>query len=155
MFEYLFGYNLRLNELQAAIGNIQLKRFNALLDKRKIVAKNWLDILSEFKDIFSFQTVTDNSDHSWFGFCLTLKKSSKLNVKDFRNFLSNNGIENRPIICGNIARQPAIKNYKHRVVGQLNNSNYIMNNSFSIGCHQNIKRKSQKYTYDLFKRYLK
>lgn len=149
------GYNLRLNELQAAIGNTQLKKFNSILDKRKTVAKRWLDILSKFKHIFSFQTVTDNSEHSWFGFCLTLKKDSKLDIKDFRNYLSINGIENRPIICGNVAKQPAMKHYKHRVVGQLNNSNYIMNNSFSIGCHQSIKHKSQKYTFDIFKQYLR
>lgn len=148
------GYNLRLNELQAAIGNIQLKKFNGILKKRKTVANRWANILSEFKDIFSFQEVTENADHSWFGFCLTLKNPEKQKIRKFRKFLSENGIENRPIICGNVAKQPAIKNYKHRVIGTLENSNYVMNNSFSIGCHQNISYESQKYAFKVFKKFL-
>ncbi len=147
------GYNLRLNEVQASIGNVQLKKFHSILKKRKKVAERWLEILKPFENQILFQKELKNAEHSWFGFCMSLKQIKKNQLNDFRNFLTKNGIENRPIICGNMVKQPALKKFRHRFIGELSNSNYVMNNSFSIGCHQDVTTDSQHFVYKLFKNY--
>ena len=71
------------------------------------------------------------------------------------DYLNKNGIETRPVVSGNLAKQPVTKLYPHRVSGRLENVNYIMNNSFSIGCHQNITYDEIDYIHMKIKKFLK
>ena len=103
--------------------------------------------------MFSIQKQTKNSEHSWFGIPIFLKKKDPKLVTRFRKILDKKNIETRPIICGNITVQPAMKKLNYRIYGNLKNSNFIMRNSFAIGCHQNISTKNLNYASKIIKNF--
>ncbi len=132
------GFNLRPTEIQAAIAFNQFKRLNILMkirneNRNKIINKLKKDI--KWNDQFEFVSVSKNINPSWFGLPILIK-NKKINKKKFLEMLSNNGIENRPIISGNFLNQPAAKLYKF--TGKKNeflNSNDIEKRGFFIGLH--------------------
>lgn len=132
------GYNLRATELQASIGLIQLKKLDKFVNQRVNNAK-WLlkNLKNEIGHNVRFQETQEKGKHSYFGFILILKENCKLKVPQIRRFLSNDKIESRPIICGDICKQPAFKFIKHRS-GNNKVAKYIMDRAFSIGIHQNL-----------------
>ena len=99
---------------------------------------NKTEPLQRFDNLFSFQEETPKGRHSWFGFSLIVRDSSKFGVHALRAALGRANIETRPIIAGNIARQPALKHYAHRTVGDLRHATAVMQRGFSIGNHQAI-----------------
>ncbi len=132
------GYNLRITDVQASIGIEQLKKFNQFYKTRSRNAKKLQKHINNI-EFLSYQKQTQNGISSNFGFPLIIKKGYKVKLDKLRNFLLKKNIETRPIICGNIAKQPAMKLFKHRVHGKLENSTYVMNNGLAIPNHQNIK----------------
>ena len=132
------GYNLRMNEVQAAIGLAQLPKLPGFVETRRANAHAWTADLSKWGDFFSFQEETVGGRSSWFGFSIVLKPAARFSVAEIRDYLGRAGIETRPIICGNIARQPGMQLYPHRVVGDLRHANNIMDRAFSFGNHQAI-----------------
>jgi CDP-6-deoxy-D-xylo-4-hexulose-3-dehydrase len=149
------GYNLRITELQAAMGLEQLPKLADFVAKRRENSLAWKDELSQYADFFDFQHDTKNAESSYFGFPLILKKNGPISLPKISKFLNNAGIETRPIICGNISKQPAMKMYQHRIVGDLANSNHIMENGFSFGNHQAIGQEARSYVNSNIDRFLK
>ena len=147
------GYNIRGSEIGAAIGLIQLKKLKRIISIRRKIGKFWK---KHFKnnDVLSIQKETINSEHSWFGIPIYLKRQNPKLVKKLRKLLDKNNIETRPIICGNITVQPAMKKLKYKISGKLENSNYIMKNSFAIGCHQNITKDNLLYAKKIIEKSL-
>lgn len=139
------GYNLRPMEFQAAVGSVQLPKLNSFVNTRRENAAHWLRDLARFGGVFSFQQEMRKGRHSWFGFPITVKDGAPFTVKQARDFLARNNIETRPIICGNIARQPGLKLYKHRVVGDLRHSDKVMRDSFTFGNHQAVDANARQY----------
>lgn len=135
------GYNLRATELQASIGLIQLKKLNKFVNKRVSNAK-WLmrNLKDQIGHNVRFQETQTNGKHSYFGFIIILRENCKLKVPQIRKMLSKNNVESRPIICGDICKQPAFKYIKHRT-GNNKVARYIMDRAFSVGIHQNLIRK--------------
>ena len=82
------------------------------------------------------------------------KKNPKL-INKIRKILDKKNIETRPIICGNITVQPAMKKLNYRIYGKLDNANFIMKNSFAIGCHQNISAENLNYASNIIKNFKK
>ena len=148
------GYNLRVTEVQAAMGSVQLRKLDDFIRRRQETARFWLDAMSEFKKYFDFQNTTPDSEHTWFGFSFVLKNDVSFTVKEITQFLNHKGIETRPIIAGNIAAQPAMKYFEHRVEGSLNRSNHIMRNAFSIGCHQDVTLGAQKWVVEMIREFI-
>ncbi len=146
------GYNIRGSEIGATIGLVQLKRLKKILLIRKKIGKFWTKFFLK-NDMFSVQKQTKNSEHSWFGIPIFLKKKDPKLVTRFRKILDKKNIETRPIICGNITVQPAMKKLNYRIYGNLKNSNFIMRNSFAIGCHQNISTKNLNYASKIIKNF--
>ena len=149
------GYNLRLTEPQAVMGSIQLKKLDKFLNIRKRNAEYLLNLLNEFSDTFIFQQSRPSDKHSWFGFAFTLRKNQNFSREQICKFLNKKGIETRVIVAGNLAIQPALKNFKFKKISSLKNSSYIMNNSFSIGMHQGLNKKSMHYIKDCIYKFLK
>ena len=143
------GYNLRGSEIGASIGIEQLKKFKNIISKRRKIAKKFVTFFKSMSHL-KLQSETKNSDHSGFGLPIYLNK--KINIKKIRSFLDKKNIETRPIICGNITSQPALRKFKYKIKGSLRNSNFIMKNSFAIGCHQNIEDKNIKYAQKLLRK---
>ena len=139
------GYNLRITELQGAFGLEQIKKFTGLIKKREKVFLRWKKILKKYSSYFITQKILEKGKSSYFGFPITIKEKSPFNVLQIREYFRINGIETRPIICGNICLQPAFKHYPHRIYKNLSKATYVMKNSFSVGCHQNVSKESQKY----------
>ena len=139
------GYNLRPTELAGAMGSVQLPKLEGFVDARRASAAWFRRTLAQYEDFFAFQDETPKGRSSWFGFALRLKKSAPFSVPDLTKALNKASIETRPIICGNIARQPAMKLYPHRVVGDLKHATDVMVNAFSFGNHQDVDGRAQSY----------
>lgn len=139
------GYNLRATELQGAIGSVQLPKLATYVATRRQNA-HWLtERLADHADILSCQSETLNGRHSWFGFPMTISESAPFAVNDIMTELGKAGIETRPIICGNIARQPGLQLYPHRTHGDLHHASAVMERGFSIGNHQDIDVGGREY----------
>lgn len=139
------GYNLRLTELQAAFGTVQLPKLAGFVDARRTNTAEWQKDLARWSAYFEVQRETPKARGSCFGFPLILKHEAPFSVADITAFLNKASIETRPIICGNIAEQPAIQLYEHRVVGDLCHSSKVMDAGFSFGNHQAIDAAARAY----------
>ena len=134
-----FGYNLKATEMQAAIGCEQLKKVRDLTRKRRENWKKLYDMMKEHEDIFILPEPEKNSDPSWFGFLVTIRPESGIARNDVTRFLEEHNIQTRLLFSGNLIRHPcfdSIRNSgKYRVVGNLKNTDLIMNNSFWVGVY--------------------
>ena len=111
--------------------------------------------MEKISDLISFQETTKNAESSYFGFAINIKKNKIFDRSKFTRYLNQNGIETRPIICGNIAKQPVMKYYKYRSDKSLKCSTNIMNQSFSIGCHQSICDEAKWHVIKTFKNFFR
>ncbi|MDO9055517.1 MAG: lipopolysaccharide biosynthesis protein RfbH [Sulfuricurvum sp.] len=133
-----FGFNLKVSDMQAAIGVAQLEKFPTFVEKRK---ENFSKLYNGLKDLKEITLVEKQplSDPSWFGFMITLKEGVKFSRNDIVEFLENSNIQTRNLFAGNMLRHPMfdslIKNEEYRVVGDLINTDKIMNDSFWIGLY--------------------
>ncbi|HEY7384061.1 MAG TPA: DegT/DnrJ/EryC1/StrS family aminotransferase [Beijerinckiaceae bacterium] len=142
------GYNLRPTELAGAMGLVQLPKLADFVRIRRENAAWFAAELKRFAELFSFQEEHPKGESSWFGFPLILKQSTPFNTAELTAHLNAAGIETRPIICGNIARQPALQHYEHRTVGTLNNANRVMDRAFSFGNHQAIDAAARSHVVE-------
>ena len=133
------GYNLRATELQAAIGLVQYRKLNDFVAARRRVAEKLKSVFDRYADMIQTQQELPEAQSSWFGFPVVIKDdASFFNARYVRAYLENHGIETRPLICGNIARQPGMKLWPHRISGDLKHADHVMKSGFSIGCHQGM-----------------
>lgn len=137
------GYNFRLTEVQAAIGLCQLPKLDGIIARRRASHSAYVNALSHIPYL-RFQKETEGGKSSCFGFSMVLV-DAPFTVKELRTHLESRGIETRPIICGNIAKQPVMKKYEHRVFGDLKNATDVMVNGFSIGVHQDVTQDQVDY----------
>jgi CDP-4-dehydro-6-deoxyglucose reductase, E1 len=134
-----FGFNLKVSDMQAAVGVAQLEKFPAFVEKRKENHKRLVDGLKGLENYISIQKATQNSDPSWFGFLITVNDDMQFTRNDMSIFLEDNKIQTRNLFAGNILRHPLfdemIENKDYRVIGDLVNTDKIMNDSFWIGLY--------------------
>lgn len=149
------GYNLRPTELAGSMGLVQLPKLADFVRIRRENAAWFRNALGGFETLFDFQNEHPKGESSWFGFPIILKESAPFTVSDLTAHLNAGGIETRPIICGNIARQPALQHYEHRTVGELTNANTVMNRAFSFGNHQAIDDGARRYVVEQIGRFVK
>jgi CDP-6-deoxy-D-xylo-4-hexulose-3-dehydrase len=131
------GFNLKSTEQQAAFGLEQIKRIE---DFNYIRRKNFRQLyngLKQYEDYFILPKATPNSDPSWFSFPLTIKKNAFFNRSDIQKFLADKNIETRVMFGGNISAHPGFKG-TGRIHGELKNANFILSNTFLLGCHQGL-----------------
>lgn len=139
------GYNLKVTDWQSAIGLAQLEKLPEFTKKRRENFEYMHEKLKQFSDYIILPEKTENSNPSWFGFLITVKKHNmhnrnSFNRNDLVKKLEENNIGTRLLFAGNVLKQPAYKGIKHRVVGDLHNTDTIMNNTFWIGVHPNITK---------------
>ena len=142
------GYNLRLTEVQGAMGSVQLPKLKQFVRSRRNSGKILLNGLSQYDSVINFQKETPNGRHSWFGFPMVIHKKAPFSVQELRHHLETSGIETRPIIAGNIALQPAVKMYPHRIYGNLENSSHVMTNGLAVACHQSLDEAACEHIID-------
>ena len=139
------GYNLRATEPQGAMGSLQLRKLDRFVKIRAENAEHWLRVLAPLGDLFEFVTVTPGASSSWFGFPMHVKPGAPFTSRELMSHLQARGIEMRPLNAGNIAAQPAIRSYPHRVVGDLAQVNRIWKNGFTFGNHQHVDPAARDY----------
>lgn len=132
------GFNLKPTDVQVAMGIVQLRKFPEFMKRRKDNFYKLYEIFSRYDQYFVLPEAAKNSEPCWFVFPLTVKENRKFNREDIVSWLERNLIETRPILAGNITKQPAYLNVKFRTTGKLQNSDYIMRNSFFIGLYPGI-----------------
>ena len=144
------GYNVRPTEIQSAIALNQFKRLNQFIKIRNINRNKIINNLKKndkWKNQFSFVEVESNIKPSWFGLPILINKKYSYVKKEFLNYLSKKGIENRPIISGNFLNQPAATFYNFKSSkNDFKNADEIEERGFFIGLHtNNIKEVEIKY----------
>ncbi len=133
-----FGFNLKVSDMQAAVGCAQLQKFPSFVEKRK---ENYKKLYDGLKDVAELSLVEaqPNSDPSWFGFMMTLKEGVGFSRNELVEYLENANIQTRNLFAGNMLRHPMFdaltRNEDYRVIGELNNTDKIMNDSFWIGLY--------------------
>jgi CDP-6-deoxy-D-xylo-4-hexulose-3-dehydrase len=152
-----FGFNLKVSDMQAAVGVAQLEKLPTFVEKRK---ENQKKLYNELKDLKEFQLVETqpNSDPSWFGFMMTLTNEAKFTRNEIVEYLENNNIQTRNLFAGNMTRHPMFdsmileKDYK--IVGKLTVTDKIMNDSFWIGLYPGMGDDAIEYIIKKIKEYI-
>jgi len=147
------GYNLKPIELQAAIGLDQLKKLPNFLATRLRNFNILYEFFEGYNEYFYLPKATENSKPSWFSFPLTIRENAPFKRKDIVLWLEKKNIETRFMFAGNILRQPAYKDIKYRKIGDLKNSDLIMNNTFFLGIYPGITEEMMEYIIDSLKKF--
>jgi CDP-6-deoxy-D-xylo-4-hexulose-3-dehydrase len=143
-----FGFNLKVSDMQAAIGCAQLEKFPDFVELRK---QNYLKLYNGLKDLNQLHLVQaqKNSDPSWFGFMMTLSDEADFSRNELVQFLEDNKIQTRNLFAGNITRHPLFAqmelNKDYRIVGDLSVTDQIMNKSFWIGLYPGMGDDALEY----------
>jgi len=127
------GYNLKSGDIQAAIGLAQLDRLDSFIELRR---RNWAYLKAALKDLNEFLILpepTQNSDPSWFGFALTVKSGGPKTRNEIVQELNRSKVATRLLFGGNLLRQPAFKGTPRRIIGELTNTDIVMNDTFWVG----------------------
>lgn len=141
------GYNLQMTEMQAALGVAQMDKLPGFIAHRKRLFKRYYDGLKDLEDIFWLPEATPGSDPAWFGFPLTFREAH--DTQAFCRALDEKGICNRRMFAGNILRQPAYKDIEHRIIGDLTNTNWIMDNGFWLFLSPTITDEMADYVIEV------
>jgi CDP-6-deoxy-D-xylo-4-hexulose-3-dehydrase len=151
------GYNLKATDMQSAIGLAQLKKLEGFIKQRTENFKKLYEGLKQFENFFILPKWLPEAEPSWFGFLLTIKENTLFKRDDIVRFLQKKKIATRYLFGGNLLRQPYFTDNKreYRVVGELKNTDVIMNNTFWIGCYPGINAEIIKYMIDCFAEFLK
>jgi CDP-4-dehydro-6-deoxyglucose reductase, E1 len=132
------GYNLKLTDMQAAIGVAQLKKLPTFIAARQKNFQRLYSALQKYEEFFILPKVTPRSEPSWFGFLITVRPGAPINRFDLVQHLESRRIGTRQLFAGNILKQPAYAEIKHRVVGELTNTDIITTNTFWIGVYPGL-----------------
>ncbi len=132
------GYNLKVTDMQAAIGLEQLKKLPGFIEKRNHNFSRLSSKLSAIQDDLILPVATPNSEPSWFGFILTVKDGEKVSRNKMTQYLEANKIQTRMLFAGNLTKQPAFDGVEYRLASDLKNTDKIMNDTFLVGVYPGL-----------------
>jgi CDP-6-deoxy-D-xylo-4-hexulose-3-dehydrase len=132
------GYNLKVTDMQAAIGIEQLKKLPSFIERRIHNFNRLKAGLSELQDILILPEATPNSEPSWFGFILTIKDGAKYSRTRITEYLEANKVQTRMLFAGNLIKQPAFHGVEYRQAGELTNTDKIMHDTFLVGVYPGL-----------------
>jgi CDP-6-deoxy-D-xylo-4-hexulose-3-dehydrase len=139
------GYNLKVTDMQAAVGVAQLQKLPGFIAKRKDNFDFLTKALEPLEEFLILPKATPGSDPSWFGFPITLKEGAPITRNLLVQKLEERRIGTRLLFAGNILKQPAYANIAHRIVGELKNTDIIMNNTFWLGVYPGLTEEMLHY----------
>lgn len=150
------GYNLKWTDMQAALALTQLGKLDKFILKRRENFDYLLKNLKKFNKYFSFFRPEKGSKPSWFGFLITLKENCPFSREEICKYLNDNKIGTRLLFAGNIIKQPVFTNQKikFRIFGNLDNSDYVMKNTFWVGCYHGLDKEKLDYMVGKFEKFI-
>lgn len=149
------GYNLKATDMQAAVGVAQLKKLPSFIEIRK---HNWrllYDGLKPLEDFLILPQPTPGGDPSWFGFVVTVRTEAPFSRNDLVRYLESNKIATRLLFGGNLTRQPAYQNVRYQVVGELRNTDVVMNQTFWIGVYPGLTQEMLVYVIEMISAFIR
>lgn len=132
------GYNLKVTDMQAAVGLAQLDKVQDFIAARRRNFALLYERLADMEEFFILPRATEGADPSWFGFPLAVRESAPFTRAEAINHLEGRHISTRLLFGGNLIRQPAYLGIEHRVAGDLTNTDFVMNNVFWIGVYPGL-----------------
>ena len=139
------GYNLKITDMQAAIGVEQLKKLPSFIEARKRNFRMLYDGLKKYDDYFILPEIEPEADPSWFGFLLTVREDAGFTKDEIVKYLENSKIATRMLFAGNITKHPCFESVEYRVYGNLVNTDRIMNDTFWIGLYPGLSDHHLKF----------
>jgi CDP-6-deoxy-D-xylo-4-hexulose-3-dehydrase len=149
------GYNLKLTDMQAAVGLAQLKKLPGFIQARRRNFGQLYEGLKPLEEYLMLPEATPHSDPSWFGFPITVREEAPFSRADLIRFLEASKIGTRLLFGGNLLRQPAYRAIAHRVVGDLSQSDRIMNGTFWIGVYPGLTPPMLAYVLERFHEFVR
>jgi len=145
------GYNLKLTDMQAAVGVAQLRKLPAFIEARKC---NWTRLrqaLGDLEDYFILPRAIEHADPSWFGFAVTLRQGAPFSRASLVAFLENRRVSTRLLFAGNLTRQPVFQGLNYRISCGLTNTDLIMRDTFWVGVYSGLTEPMIDYVAQAFR----
>ena len=153
------GYNLKVTDMQAAIGCEQLKKFPTFIERRRHNWERLYKALQEIQDKIILPVPAENSRPSWFGFLISVKPESGIKRNDVTKYIEEHNIQTRLLFSGNLIKHPCFDQIRdtdaYRVVDSLENTEFIMNNTFWVGVYPGMTDKMIDYMAQVIKEAVK
>ncbi|HEY6211477.1 MAG TPA: lipopolysaccharide biosynthesis protein RfbH [Vicinamibacterales bacterium] len=148
------GYNLKVTDMQAAIGCAQLAKLPSFVARRRENFERLLEALRPYADRLQLPEATMHATPSWFGFAITVRERAGFTRADIVRYLEANRIETRALFAGNLLRHPAFQGIPHRIVGDLANTDRVMNDTFFVGVYPGLDHARLDHMIAAFTRFM-
>jgi CDP-6-deoxy-D-xylo-4-hexulose-3-dehydrase len=149
------GYNLKVTDMQAAVGVVQLKKLPAFIEQRRKNFTILYNRLEKYNPYFVLPVHAPHSAPSWFGFPILIKEDAPFTRQECVRFLDEKKIATRMLFGGNLLKQPAYEGIQHRVSGSLDSTDSVMNNLFWIGVYPGLTEKMLDYIVTTFDEFIR
>ena len=152
------GYNLKVTDMQAAIGVAQLKKLPEFIRRRKENFSTWtagFKTIPDWNKFFILPYQTEGSDPSWFAYPVTVRAGAPFTRTELTDHLSKRLVETRNLFGGNLLRQPAYQGIVHRIAGNLDTTDIVMNNTFFLGAYPGLTEETIDYSISCIAEFLK
>jgi CDP-4-dehydro-6-deoxyglucose reductase, E1 len=144
------GYNLKVTDMQAAVGVAQLEKLAAFTDARRRNFQSLHHGLQDLQEHLILPQATPHSDPSWFGFPLALRDASPISRDHILRFMNDRKIATRLLFGGNLLRQPAYRDVPHRRIGELERADFVMNRVFWVGVYPGLSSGAIEFMLESF-----
>jgi CDP-6-deoxy-D-xylo-4-hexulose-3-dehydrase len=145
------GYNLKLTDMQAAVGVAQLKKLPGFIEARRANFRQVYDGLKSLEEFLILPVATRETEPSWFGFPIAVRELAPFTRNDLTRRLEETRIGTRLLFGGNLTRQPAYKDLRFRVVGDLKNADFVMNRLFWVGVYPGLNTQNLNHMIDVIR----
>ena len=149
------GYNLKMTDIQAAIGSAQMNKLPSFCSSRKQHFEAWYKIFSKYPEYFILPEATPNGDPAWFAFIVTLKDGIPFTRDQLTGYLNTNLIETRNLFAGNMTKQPGFINQEWRISDHLKNTDYITSHTFFLGTYPGLTEAMFEYSEKMLDDYIR
>jgi CDP-6-deoxy-D-xylo-4-hexulose-3-dehydrase len=149
------GYNLKVTDMQAAIGVAQLQKLPAFIEQRRKNFSRIFFALEKYSPFIVLPVALKDADPSWFGFPVLVRNDAPFSRQDIVSHLEEHKIATRMLFGGNLLKQPAYEGIRHRVSGSLENTDNVMNNLFWVGVYPGLTPEMLDYMTEIFDTFFK